>query len=233
MYGYRLWTIDVPKAFLCGLTFEQLSTATGEQQLEMQLDLPRGSIPLLRKLEGFETFDPATEVLETNKPVIGSTTAPKAFSLKLDQVLREVGLRPTEAEPKVYIKHRDGQLVQMVGPHVDDLKGCDPPDGRDHAELIRVLEKHFGPIKDRRYGKFENCGVKHLQSENLETVTCTQDHYLEQLRPIVHPSLKSMRPDERVEVIVHAQFMSLRGGVAWITVCRADGLVCVGPPSKM
>ena len=228
MYGYRLWTIDVPKAFLRGLTFQQLSDATGEEELHMQLELPAGTIPLLRKIDGFATFDPMTEVLETDKPVIGSVVAPKAFALKLDQVLREASLQPTEAEPKIYIKHRNGQLVQMVGPHVDDLKGCDPVDGQDHAELLRALEKHFGPIKDKRYGQFECCGVKHHQSDDLKTVTCTQDHYLEQLRPIVHPSLKYLKPDDRVDDTVHAQFMSLRGGVAWVTMCRADGLVYVG-----
>ena len=228
MYKYRLWMLDVPKAFLRGLSFEQLSAATGERQLSMQLDLPKGSIPLLRMLPNFEDFDPALEVLETEKPVIGSTVAPKAFSMKLDTVLREAHLVPTQAQPMIYVRHVGRELEQMVSTHVDDLKGCDPPDGRVHNELIKVLEKHFGPLKDRRYGKLEHCGVQHEQSEDYSTVDTTMDHYLEQLRPIVHPNLGIKSPEETVDDTVHAQFMSLRGGVAWTTLCRVDSLVYVG-----
>eukprot|EP00974_Lingulodinium_polyedra_P036430 3494344-Lingulodinium_polyedra.AAC.1 len=65
----------------------------------MQLDLPPGSIPLFRVTEGFKDFDPVLEVLETDKPVIGSTVALKVFSLKLDEVLREAGPHPTQAQP--------------------------------------------------------------------------------------------------------------------------------------
>eukprot|EP00959_Pyramimonas_sp_CCMP1952_P091833 1922369-Pyramimonas_sp.AAC.1 len=135
----------------------------------MQLQLPPGTIPLLRMCDGFEDFDPALEVLDTDKPVIGSTVAPKDFSMKLDEVMREAKLVPTQAQPLVYVRHDEHQymdgntqktqkkLAQMVGAHVDDLKGCDPQDGKVHNELIKILEKHFGKLKDQKYGKFECC----------------------------------------------------------------------------
>eukprot|EP00959_Pyramimonas_sp_CCMP1952_P297891 6231485-Pyramimonas_sp.AAC.1 len=78
---------------------------------------------------------------------MGSTVAPRAFSLKLDEVLREAGLRPTQAQPLMYVKHETDQntkkkiLVQAVSAHVDDLKGCDHTDGKHHRILLQVLER--------------------------------------------------------------------------------------------
>ena len=77
---------------------------------------------MLRTLAGFEDFDPFSEVLETKKPVIGSTFVPKAFSVKLGTVLREAHLVPTQAQPMIYVRHIRNEVVQMLSTHVDDLK---------------------------------------------------------------------------------------------------------------
>ena len=250
MHGFRLWMLDIPKAFLRGLTFEQLAERTGSGQMSMQLELPPGTVPLLRMCPGFEDFDPVKEVLDTDKPVMGSTIAPKAFSLKLDMVLREAGLVPTQAQPLLYVKHVDvedksydkkhGQhhqqnnvsskrkkLVQVVSAHVDDLKGGDPPDGIMHKFLLSVLERHFGPLKDKHYDSFEHGGIMHRQFSDF-SIECSMDHYLEQLRPIVHADLGKKDDDETTTKELHVQFMSLRGGVSWVCMCRADGIVYVG-----
>ena len=47
-----------------------------------------GLYMLLRPLVGVWAVNPATDVLKTNIPVIGSTIAPKSFSLGLVTVLR-------------------------------------------------------------------------------------------------------------------------------------------------
>ena len=78
----------------------------------------------------------------------------------------------------IYVRHEAGQLVQMVGCHVDDLKGCDTPDGKYHNELLSVLERHFGALKDKRYSHFECCGVQHDQSDSFKEIETSQDHYL-------------------------------------------------------
>eukprot|EP00974_Lingulodinium_polyedra_P077728 7524846-Lingulodinium_polyedra.AAC.1 len=50
---------------------------------EINLFLPANSIPLLRKLPGFEGFDPQAEVLHCNTPHTEFVDTAKAFSVKL------------------------------------------------------------------------------------------------------------------------------------------------------
>ena len=62
----RQWpldTTDISKAFLQGVTYEELAEMTGEPLREVNFVLPAHFIPALRKCPGFETFDPRTEGL--------------------------------------------------------------------------------------------------------------------------------------------------------------------------
>ena len=86
----RKWdicTTDISKAFLQGVTYEELSKLTGELLREVNFYLPASNIPILRKVQGFENFNPLTEVLHCDKPGTGSVDAPRAFSVKLKQTL--------------------------------------------------------------------------------------------------------------------------------------------------
>ena len=84
--GWDICTTDIPKAFLQGVTYEELAELTGEPIREVNFYLPAYNVPLLQKLPGFETFDPQTEVLHCDKPGTGLVDAPRAFSMKLRQV---------------------------------------------------------------------------------------------------------------------------------------------------
>ena len=76
-------TADISKAFLQGVTYEELAKITGEPVREVNFYLPASNIPLLKQLPGFEDFDPQTEVLHCDKPGTGLVDAPRAFSIKL------------------------------------------------------------------------------------------------------------------------------------------------------
>ena len=60
--GWDLCTADVPKAFLQGVTYEDLAEMTGEPLREVNFYLPADNIPLLKMIPGFEDFNPQTEV---------------------------------------------------------------------------------------------------------------------------------------------------------------------------
>ena len=67
-----MFTIDVTGAFAKGLNWEQLSELTGEALRNVQFELTRAEdIALLRKLPGFEDFNPAYEVLDMIKAILG------------------------------------------------------------------------------------------------------------------------------------------------------------------
>ena len=78
---WPICTADISKAFLQGVTYEQLAEMTGEPMREVNFYLPASDISLLRTLPGCEDFDPQKEVLHCDKPGTGLVDAPRAFSL--------------------------------------------------------------------------------------------------------------------------------------------------------
>ena len=75
--GWPICTTDISKAFLQGVTYEELSELTGEPAREVNFYLPASNVPLLRKIPGFESFDPQKEVLHCDKPGTGLVDAPR------------------------------------------------------------------------------------------------------------------------------------------------------------
>jgi hypothetical protein len=99
-----------------------LAKITGEALREVNFVLPRHNVEQLRKIKGYETFDPDTEVLHCVKPGTGSVDAPRAFSLKLADILTKLKLTPSRVDPEIWYLHRDNNLRLVMTKHVDDLK---------------------------------------------------------------------------------------------------------------
>ena len=76
-------TIDIEKAFLQGLSYEEIHARTKEPLREEYFTLPPGSADMLRKVKGFEHFDERRHVLKYLVPGTGTGDAPRAFSMKL------------------------------------------------------------------------------------------------------------------------------------------------------
>ena len=80
-------------------------------------------MPLLRKVPGFEDFDPTKEVLRCDKPGTGSVDAPRAFNIKLKLiVVNDLGFVPSSTDGEFCTKFFGKKLVCMIAIHVDDLK---------------------------------------------------------------------------------------------------------------
>ena len=121
-------TTDISKAFLQGVTYEELAKLTDEKTREVNFYLPASNVPLLRKLKGFEDFNPTREVLHCDKLGTGLVDAPRAFSLKLGMVTQtSCGLIPSKVDLELCLKHDQGRLVCIVTKHVDDLKIAGEP----------------------------------------------------------------------------------------------------------
>ena len=60
---WPMCTADISKAFLQGVTYEQLAKITGGPMREVNVYLPASNIPLLRQIKGYEDFNPQTEIL--------------------------------------------------------------------------------------------------------------------------------------------------------------------------
>ena len=58
---YQKWdicTTDISKAFLQGVTYEELAELTGEKLREVNFYLPANNRPILKQIQGYESFDP-------------------------------------------------------------------------------------------------------------------------------------------------------------------------------
>ena len=100
---------------------------TGEPTREVISYLPASSILLLRKVPGFETFDPQKEVLHCDKPGTGLTDAPRVFSIMLNIVTdTKCKTQASLIHGEMCLKHEVvrgiKQLVAMLTKHVYDIK---------------------------------------------------------------------------------------------------------------
>ena len=130
---------------------------------------------MLRKVKGFETFDPATEVLDCEEPRTGLVDAPRAFSIKLSSITREkCGLMPSKVDQEMCFKHVDGKLVALVTKHVDDLKITGEP--AVVQDILLKLQETFGELKISKHS-FLNCGAQHTECPRTHELTLDQVPY--------------------------------------------------------
>lgn len=123
--GWPIGSADVGQACLKGLTFEEIAKVPGETDRIVQCELPRGSVPVLRQLPGYQNFDAVEEVLDMLRPGFGLKDAPRAWDLRLSTELHKLGLRPTQADRRVYVKHSSGERSNRLA--------SQPSEGRSSA----------------------------------------------------------------------------------------------------
>ena len=188
----------------------------------VQLDVPPGSVPLLRTLKGFENFNPSLETLDMIKPGYGLKDAPRLWNLALKRCLSEAGLKPLQADEQLFVKHAHGALVLIVSTHVDDLKAGGIESELKH--LITLLESRFDELKIQ-LDEFEHLGLVHKRVGDY--VEVHQNQYIAQLRCI--SSALTLADDEAdLDASSTALFMSLLGGVGWVVQTRPDVAAYVG-----
>jgi hypothetical protein len=216
---WPLGTLDVSKAFLQGISYDELEAETGFAR-EINFELNKNDVEILQQLPGFEDFDPVTEVLHCDKPGTGSKDAPAAFAKRLAQVTHGIGCVPVAGDNQLEQLRVDNELVMLIGKHVDDIKFT------GHMQclkkLIHVCEEAFGKLKINWFN-FANCGLKYAQDEKTFEVEVDQNHFALTLKPI--PVAASVDENALVSPAGQHDFISLLGAVAYLAMTRVD--VCV------
>ena len=227
---WQLVAADISKAFLQGVTYEELHKATGEPLREVNFYLPPASIPILKQVPGYESFDARTEVLHCDRPGTGSVDAPRCFSMKLAMVTREIcGMSDSTVDPELCMLHKPDpsgklQLVAMMTKHVDDLKITGEQEWIDW--LLEKIQETFGKLK-LEWNEFTNCGVHHVRNISLNTVSLDQIEYAKKLRSITHVDLTSQPSESECCEELHQLYMSLLGALAYLYLTRVDVLVFI------
>ena len=209
---YIIASLDVDKAFLKGFTYKELAEATGEQEIIVCFKLPPGSAAILRTIKGYEHYDESKHCLRNTKPGTGTKDAPRAFSLKLRQTTKNLGLKSTSYDQEFEIKPD-----LRTAKHVDDINMT----GVEHAidRYTKHVEDIFGKCKVHKH-EFTNCGIRHKKLPNGD-VTLHQEECIKTLRPIVTLELTGKPPEDPATKLVADQFASLRGALAY-TVLTQD-----------
>ena len=70
--------------------------------------------------QGFETHEKESHVCRLKKAIYGLKQAPRAWYSRIDSYLLSLGFTKSEADPNLYQKVEDGQVIILVL-YVDDL----------------------------------------------------------------------------------------------------------------
>ena len=176
-------------------------------------------------MPGWESFDPAKEVIHCLKPGTGCNDAPRCFSLKLAKVTQEIcKMTPCITDNELCILHKDGKLVALMAKHVDDLKITG--DAEVVNKLISAIQKVFGELKLEK-NNFKNCGIRHKQDPITKEVTMDQDEYIIGITPILHPDISGKPADAECSPELLQLYQSVLGAIAFANLTRVDIMVFV------
>ena len=95
--GWRLSTVDVKKAFLKGISYDELAEHMGQARREVDFELSEQAEAVLRTLPGYDDFDPRFEVLSMVRPGTGCKDAPRFGRFN--------SLGPTNSSGKLNLPH--------------------------------------------------------------------------------------------------------------------------------
>ena len=123
------------------------------------------------------TTEKSGSVLRLRKALYGLKQSGRAWNSKLDKHLRSIGFKPTNADPSIYVRHKNGPIV-LVGVYVDDFIIADNDDSM-RATLKDDLEQAY-EMKD--LGELEwILGMRVTRDWEKHTITLDQCQYTEQL----------------------------------------------------
>ena len=123
------------RAFLKGISYEELAAATGVLLRVVNFELDPDAVEILRQFRGFEAFNLMMEALSNIRPGAGHVDAPRCFGMKLDQAFTKFGavscvhdrhLRGHRAAINLLKSANASSEVDFIcTDHVDDFKvGC-------------------------------------------------------------------------------------------------------------
>jgi hypothetical protein len=158
-----------------------------------------------------EDYDAGSECLSLLKPGFGLKDAPRLWNLAIGQVLGKAGLKPTNTDHQLYVKHRNGRLVLLLSIHVDDLKITGEKD--EIKTVLALLTSSFDELKIET-NNFEHLGLKHtLEQDGSRTLS--QEHYISELKFIPEADCRNDNPLSLVKIPIYVI-------VRWCGMDRAD-----------
>ena len=86
------------------MSFHEVAKLKGGVKLSVQFEVPPGSIPILRMLDGYEDVG-VSEALDMLRGGIGLKDAPRLWNMVLSEVLTRLSYFPCRADAEFMCKH--------------------------------------------------------------------------------------------------------------------------------
>ena len=184
-----------------------------------------GSVGILRKIPGFESYDEQTDILLSLKASTGTVGAPRAFSLKLAKITQgpPFYLAPLSRDPEVEVSHLSGLLRLAICKHIDDITCIGLP--RDISLFKETLESVFGKLKYHEKS-LTNTGIVHNMSPD-GSISMSQTSYIQGIQPMSRSSLVGRPPEDEVDPATTTEFKSVLGAIAYAMMTQFHLLIYV------
>ena len=222
--GWDIEGLDISTAFLQGFSFSQLPPGTTRQPCAFSP--PEGVFKLLASLSDIwreAAENPHLYLYEVHKSVYGLKDAPLMWFIAINDFLKKYGLVNCSHDQCLYKLQSQGKLVMILSLHVDDTLSTGQKPELDRLHI--ALEARFGKVK-REINSFRHFGVDVYRNPATKHITCSQEAYLKQLKPI---TIERKRGDGRTaDSAANAAeitlFRSLVSAVAWLGVTYPPAL---------
>ena len=228
---WHLASTDISKAFLQGVTYQELAKETNAPLRDVSFELCDRAASVLGRLSGMEGFDPQTEVLHCLKPGTGCRDAPRCFAIKLRHATEAYGLRSTlvDSELEMLWNPQTKAPVLLVLKHVDDLKIAGPPEQIE--KFVQHLTQTFGKL-EIHWHQFTFCGIKHIQDPNSLEIELNQSDFLKAIKPMSQPEVACKPGTEVMPEHFRKHFLSLLMTIAYAVQSRPDIAVYIAALQK-
>ena len=228
---WHLASTDISKAFLQGVTYQELAKETNAPVRDVSFELCDRAASVLGRLSGMEGFDPQTEVLHCLKPGTGCRDAPRCFAIKLRHATEAYGLRSTlvDSELEMLWNPQTKAPVLLVLKHVDDLKIAGPPEQIE--KFVQHLTQTFGKL-EIHWHQFTFCGIKHIQDPNSLEIELNQSDFLKAIKPMSQPEVACKPGTEVMPEHFRKHFLSLLMTIAYAVQSRPDIAVYIAALQK-
>ena len=180
-----------------GLTVHQMDVVTaflnGEVEEELFLELPEEFESTLQEIIADREVDKKIKakaekwanqlrdgkpkVCRIEKAIYGLRQSGRQWYKKLDAKLREIGLKPLQADPCVYVKGA-GEKMTIVAVYVDDILIAT----KDHQGMAKLKEDLSKAFKMKDMGAIHYClGIEFQQNVEDGSITMVQKKYAEEV----------------------------------------------------
>ena len=220
--GWAMAAIDIRKAFLKGVSYDELAKETGEPRRDVNFELTEEAAAVLRTIPGYENFDHRYEVLSCVRPGTGCKDAPRCWSIQLAKVTKGIwGAKPTTHDDHLLVRHKGPEnSLDFIGTeHVDDIKvACMLATLK---MFISVLEETFGKGElEIQVDSFDCCGMKHTITD--KGYELDQIEYVSKLKTIANEKLTAGKDDDEADEYNAKMFLSLVMAIAFAMMTRWD-----------